>query len=112
MRQPRIKVNAELAEGLYHCLSRTVNGERLFGDVEKEVYRKMMWQIADFCGVEILTYIVMSNHFHLLLRILQSTAVADGELLRRFGVLYAKPTRYQTAQLSVIRQQLASNGPK
>ena len=23
----------------------------------------MLWQVADFCGVEILIYCVMSNHF-------------------------------------------------
>ena len=28
-------------------------GEMLFGDREKEVLRKMIWQVADFCGVEI-----------------------------------------------------------
>ena len=112
MRQPRIKVNAIIEAGLYHCISRTVNGERLFGDVEKEMLRKMMWQIADFCGVEILTYIVMSNHFHILVRIPQLAPVDDSELLRRFGVLHPKPTRYETAKLSVIQQQLASNGPK
>ena len=33
------------------------------------------------------------------------------QLLRRFAVLYPTPTRYQTAQISVIRKLLADNGP-
>lgn len=37
-------------------MTRTVNGERLFGEREKEVLRKMLWQVADFCGVQVLTY--------------------------------------------------------
>ncbi len=47
-------------------MSQTVNGEILFGDVEKEVLRKMIWQVADFSEVQVITYAVMKNHFHLL----------------------------------------------
>jgi len=36
-------------------MTRTVNGEHLFGDREKEVLRKMIWQVADFSGVDVLT---------------------------------------------------------
>ena len=53
----------------FHVMSRTAGGERLFGDEEKEAFRLMMWRMAKFSGVEILTYCVMGNHFHLLLRI-------------------------------------------
>ena len=93
-------------------MTRTVNGERLFDDVAKEVLRKQLWQVADYCGVEVFTYAILSNHFHLLVRIPQRTEIADGELLRRYHVLYPKPTKYQTARLEVIRSQLASNGPE
>jgi REP element-mobilizing transposase RayT len=112
MRQPRIKIAAESGEGIYHCMSRTVNGARLFGTVEKEVFRKQLWQLADFCGVQVLTYAVMDNHFHVLARVPLSVPVDDAELLRRYRVLYPRPTRYQTAQLSVIRGQLTANGPE
>ncbi len=37
--------------------------------VAKEVLRKQLWQIADFSGVEVITYCLMSNHFHLLIRV-------------------------------------------
>src|SRR5471030_51440 len=55
MRQPRIKIAAEEGEAAYHCMSRTVNGERLFDAVAKEVLRTQLWQVADYCGVQILT---------------------------------------------------------
>jgi len=64
-------------------MTRTVNGERLFQDREKEVLRKMLWQVADFCGVDVLTYCVMSNHFHVLVRVPEQVEVSDTELLRR-----------------------------
>jgi hypothetical protein len=47
----------------YHVMSRTVNGEFLFGPTEKEAFRRMMWRRAAFSGVEVLTYMVMDNHF-------------------------------------------------
>jgi REP element-mobilizing transposase RayT len=97
-------------EGVYHCMTRTVNGELLFKGREKEVLRKMLWQVAEFCGVEILTYCVMSNHFHVLLRIPVQPELSDAELLRRYKVLYPKPTKYQTASVKVLAKQFAAGG--
>ena len=88
-------------------MSRIVGGEMLLGTREKEVLRQMMWRIADFCGVEILTYCLMSNHFHVLVRIPEKDrAVSDDELLRRFRVLYPKPTKYQTASFARLERAL------
>src|SRR5690606_6257409 len=50
----------------------------------------------------------MDNHFHVLLRVPQQEELADAELLRRYAVLYPKPTRYQSAQIDVIRDRLKS----
>jgi REP element-mobilizing transposase RayT len=94
----------------YHAMSRVVGGDRLFGDREKEVLRKMLWQVADFCGVQILTYCVMSNHFHVLVRVPPKGEVADAELLRRFRVLYPKPTKYQTAEFARLEKALLEGG--
>jgi putative transposase len=112
MRQARIKIPAEAGEGVYHCMSRSVNGERLFDDHAKEILRRQFWQVAEYCGVDILTYTVLSNHFHVLVRVPQKTLVSDAELLRRYEVLYPHPTRYQTDRLEVIKRELASNGPE
>ena len=112
MRQPRIKIATEEGEAAYHCMTRTVNGERLFDVVAREVLRKQLWQVADYCGIQVLTHALMSNHFHVLVRVPQKITIPDAELLRRHAVLYPKPSRYQTARLNVIRQQLANDGPE
>ena len=112
MRQARIKVNAAEGEAAYHVMTRTVNGERLLDDAAKEVLRKQLWQIADYCGVQIITYAILSNHFHVLLRVPRKFQIPDTELLRRYSVLYPKPTKYQAAQLDVIKSQLAKDGPE
>ena len=97
---------------MYHAMTRTVNGEKLFDDVAKEVLRKQLWQVADYCGVTIFTHAILANHFHVLVRIPQRSEIPDTELLRRYQVLYPKPTRYQTARFEVIKAQLASDGPE
>ena len=77
---------------VYHVVTRVTRGEFLFGDLEKERMRKMLWQMADFCGVEVLTYVVMSNHVHIVMRVPvkheRDVVVGNAEILRRFGVLY------------------------
>jgi len=108
MRTRRLKVSG--SDAIYHCMTRTVNGERLFGDREKEILRKMLWQVADFCGVEVLTYCIMSNHFHVLLRVPECEQLTDKELLRRYKVLYSKPTKYQTATIEVMESDLRAGG--
>jgi putative transposase len=110
VRQARIKISSRQGEAVYHCMSRTVNGERLFGDVAREILRRQLWQVADYCGVEIITYAILSNHFHVLVRVPPWQEVSDPELLRRYRVLYPRPTVHQSARLEVIQAQLATNG--
>ncbi|WPJ97549.1 transposase [Coraliomargarita algicola] len=108
MRTRRLKVGGR--DAVYHCMTRTVNGELLFKDREKEVLRKMIRQVADFCGVEVLTYCIMSNHFHVLVRVPNVDSVSDVELKRRYKVLYPKPTKYQQATADEMFKLLQSGG--
>jgi len=112
MRRARIKVKAEAEEAVYHCVTRVVNGERVMDESAREVLRKQLWQVATYCGIEILTYAILSNHFHVLVKVPFNTMPADEELLRRYRVLYPKPTKYQTARLEVIAEQLKKNDPE
>ncbi|MDR1284020.1 MAG: transposase, partial [Opitutaceae bacterium] len=108
MRMRRIKLAPDSHTAIYHCISRTINGEHLLDAATREVFRKQMWQIADYCGVEIITYAILANHFHILIRIPQKQPVTDAELLRRYKVLYPKPTRYKVAFIKVIACHLAN----
>lgn len=44
-----------------------MNRDFVLGDQEREVFVAMMWKHELLCGVKVLAYCVMSNHFHLLL---------------------------------------------
>ena len=54
----------------------------------RETLSGMMWKLALFCGVEIITYCVMSNHFHILLRVPEPAQLTDAQLLERLEGLY------------------------
>ena len=109
MRRRRIKVVGSGA--IYHCMTRCVNGEfRIGEDYEKEVLRKSLWKCAEFSGVEILTYCIMSNHFHVLVLVPHVEGVSDDELMRRYELLYPKPTKYQQASIKVMKAHLKENG--
>ena len=69
MRQARIKVDPEVDQAIYHCMTRVVNKERLFDDTAREILRRQLWLVAEYCGVEVLTYAILSNHFHVLTRV-------------------------------------------
>ncbi|MFP4157491.1 MAG: transposase [Opitutales bacterium] len=119
MRGPRLKICDGVSSAVYHCMSRTVDGAHLFGDREKEVLRRMLWQAADFSGVEVLTYVVMDNHFHVLVRVPPSRAsagsgqgISDEELMRRWRRLYPKPTKYETITAAVMERTLAVGGER
>jgi REP element-mobilizing transposase RayT len=107
---PRFKIESRHSAAVYHCISHTV-AEVFLDDCAKEILRKQLWQIADFCGVHILTYAVMSNHFHVLVRVPLKTALPDTELLRRYDVLYPKPSQLQAARMKLVREQLKTGGP-
>ena len=75
MRRARLKVPSEQAAAYYHCVSRVVDGRYALEDTEKEHFVALLRECALFCEVEVLTYCVMSNHFHVLVEVPQRPAV-------------------------------------
>ena len=85
MRRPRVKVDGE---GFYHVVSR-IGGKRfLIDEKEKAILLGMIRGAAAFSGVELYTFAVMSNHFHLLVRVPRRKEVSDRELERRMLAWY------------------------
>ena len=72
----------------YHVISRVVGQRYFLGTDEKDVFRDMMWRVAEFSGVQIITYTVMDNHFHMLIQIPEAEELEEGEILRRMGLIY------------------------
>jgi len=100
------------ATNCYHVVSRTAGREFLFRDEEREVFGRMLTKTAQFCGVEVLTWCCLSNHFHLLVRVsrrytdrLQDALRCDeSAFARHLNILYTKRhVRELRDELSMLR---------
>ena len=80
-RERRLKVRGEAA--YYHIISRTVGGEFYLGDVEKEKLVAIIQRFSRLFLVDVIGYCVMSNHFHLLVKMNPGEKMSDEELLKR-----------------------------
>ena len=99
MRMGRIKAGEGQA-GVYHCISRVVGGQFLLDDLCKEKLAEILLNLSRFCGIEVITYCMMDNHFHLLVRVSVRPNLSDPELLQRLEAFYGR-----TGTLSVLARE-------
>jgi len=96
MRQARfLSPSAETSSSLYHCISRVVDRQFVLGREEKDMFVRMMRQYETFCGVRVLSYCIMSNHFHLLVEVPPkekgaAVTLSDEDFLARLKPMYSK----------------------
>jgi putative transposase len=74
--------------GFFHCLSQVVDRRFILGDPEKEAFRRILRQCETFYGLNVLTYCIMSNHFHLLVEVPERKELSEEEALSRIAALY------------------------
>ena len=87
---------------IYHCISRVVDRRFILGDAEREQFVTYLRVYEAFCQVRVLTFCVMSNHFHVLVEVPARPAddPDDEALLKHLRVLYSGQ------QMAEIRWQL------
>lgn len=81
--------------GLFHVISRVVDRRLIFGDDECRHFLKLARGHAAFGGLELITWCVMGNHFHLLVRvppgsISASRSLDETQILTRMEQIYRK----------------------
>ncbi len=90
MRRPRLKLLHRPA--CYHVICRITQGQLWLGTDEKAYLAALLHTVARYCGVDVFTFCVMSNHFHLLVRIPQKTEADEMlgpiQLIDRVRLLY------------------------
>ena len=96
---PRHEIVADDRVGLYHCIVRCVRRAFLCGDDpvsgknhdhRKEWIRLRLQELAAVFGIDVCGYAVMSNHFHVVLRVRPDLAQgwSDEEVALRWRLLY------------------------
>ena len=105
MLQPRfISPWSESDSSIYHCISRVVDRQFVLGSEEKDVFVKMMREYEAFCGVRVLSYCVMSNHFHLMVEVPPKVKdapveMSDDDFLQRMKTIYSNTYFIQIEQM-------------
>ncbi|RPJ34840.1 MAG: chemotaxis protein CheW [Verrucomicrobiaceae bacterium] len=96
---------------IYHCISRVVDRRFVFGERECEAFRMYLRMYENFSGCRVLSYCMMSNHFHLLLEVppMAEEGLSDGELLKRLSGLYSEAfVAGVAAELEEARRQVSA----
>jgi len=93
----------------YHVISRFVDRQFALGeDRAKRVFLDLMRRQAAFSGVQILTYCIMGNHFHLLLRVPERPELPEAEVLRRTACIWGNKRQDRFEQkLAELREMSA-----
>lgn len=79
MRLPRLKAPAHHPAAFYHCVSRVVNRDFVLQKPEREMFTGLMRLYEKLCQVRVVTFCVLSNHFHLLVEVPRKPDVMPGE---------------------------------
>ena len=105
-RIPRILVTGEPTA--YHVISRTALDGYPIVDAEKDYFIELIRKIVALYFVEILGFCLMSNHFHLLVRMLPDTDFSDKEIKRRHFDFYGKDRVLADGQIPYYREKWSS----
>lgn len=74
----------------FHVVSRVVDRRLIFGEDEKARFYSLLRRFEGFSGVQVISYCLMGNHFHLLLHIPpRPEHIPDEEVRRRMQHIYS-----------------------
>ncbi len=94
--------NSATKPEVYHVVSRIVGRNFVLDVDEREHFRMLMRMCEKFSGCRVLSYCLMSNHFHILLEVppVPQGGITDEELFRRLGAFYSE------AQVAEIAKEM------
>jgi putative transposase len=79
-------------EAVYHISSCLAGKQALWGEAERGMFRRQLGLVAEYCGVVVLNYTILVDHFHLLVRVplhASRQEIGQEEMLRRIALLHA-----------------------
>lgn len=84
--------------GAFHIISHTVENTPLFSEQEKKYFFQLMRRLSQGFFINIHSYCIMGNHFHILATGMELDAkhASKEELIRRYKAIYGKDSEYPT----------------
>ena len=74
-------------ETVHHLVSRIAHRVYFLKDEERDEFIDRMRRTAEFCGIELIGWCIMTNHFHILAYLPKPQQLDEEEILRRYGML-------------------------
>jgi hypothetical protein len=76
----------------WHVVSRVVDRRFVFGEVEREMFSQLLRRVEVFSGVEVITWTMLSNHFHIVLHVPEAPeeGVSEAVFWERLTALYGR----------------------
>lgn len=99
MSQPRILRPDALS--FYHAYSRVVDKQLILGEREKRFFLTWMRRLERFAGVQVVTFCLMGNHFHLLVRVPEKAEMPpldEATLLQLLPIIYSGRALFNATQ--------------
>ena len=97
-------------ETVHHLTSRIAHRVYFLKECERNDLLEIVRRAADFTGIRLLGWCVMSNHFHLLVLLPQRVEVDEREVLRRYGVLKGRTAVEGVAESFSLWRQTGEDG--
>lgn len=108
-RIPRNLIKSKEEVAFYHIISHTVwEAKRPFSSFEKEFFLRLLRTLAGIYLVDVISYAILDNHFHLLVRVLPGNYLTEEEAVERAlkfyspGIVFLKDANYWKNKLSDI----------
>ena len=103
----RLRVSGE--EAFYHVVSRTVGQDFLLHDREKQKLFDIIKRYSALFFVKVIGYAIMSNHFHLLVRMETGENYSDEEVHQRLKIFYEHDyAELRFSDLDRVREKLGN----
>jgi REP element-mobilizing transposase RayT len=105
-RKNRVKTKND---AYYHVMSRIAHQTYLMDDAVKRKMLDVLYTVAEFCGVIIGTYMLMDDHFHILVHVPADLdkPIQEDIVVKRIEVLYGK---IEADRLSVRWERMRREG--
>lgn len=80
------QLRVEFHDALYHVLSRGNERNPIFkNDSDRQLFIKTLGESAELAGVEVMVYVLMNNHYHMIIGTPNSNL---SHFMRHFGITY------------------------
>ena len=105
-RSNRMLVQGEPA--VYHVMSRTALEGFVLGDAEKDYLFEVIKHLCSVYFAEVMTYCIMGNHFHLVVRMHPEQRYSDMQIKERFIRYYGNARQLADGQIPSFRAKWSS----